>query len=112
MRRTAVVLPLLVLLAGCGAGGASSDSAGSAAAPGTVGADSGTKSASGSGQLAQPAVDKQQVKVPRSLIRTADVAVRVKDAKAASAAVVSIVTDAGGEVVDAQVALETGRRHA
>src|SRR4051812_6726801 len=104
MRRIAVVVPLLILLAGCGAGGESGGSANTA-----MSASDGAKSAAGGGEAAppaalaaQPAIDKaaKPVAVPRSLIRTAELVVRVDHVKQATAAAEQLVEDAGGEVSD------------
>jgi hypothetical protein len=105
MRRIAVVLPLLVLLAGCGAGGES----GGSKAMSAPAADSAKRAAPPPGANAQPAVaDADQVAVPRALVRTAAVAVHVKDVNDATAAVTAIVTRVGGDVTDEQVDLQSG----
>lgn len=106
MRRIAVVVPLLVLLAGCGAGG---DSAGSTAARPAADAGAGAKQAPAGGTEAQSAVDKaaKPVAVPRSLIRTAELVVRVEDVKKSATAAEQLVEDAGGEVSDEQVDLQS-----
>jgi hypothetical protein len=110
MRRTAVVvIPLLILLTGCGAGG---DSAGSNTAALSDSADSGAKAAPAAGTQdgtnAQPAVSKSKpVVVPRSLIRTAQLEVRVADVKKAAAAAQQAVEGAGGELAKEELDLQT-----
>jgi hypothetical protein len=104
MRRITVVLPLIVLLAGCSAGGGSAESAGSAGS-----LDAGVKSAAvpAAGRAVQPALDQAKpVAVPRSLIRTADVQLRVRDVKRAAADAEQLVVDAGGQVTDEQLDLQ------
>jgi hypothetical protein len=101
MRRITVVLPLLVLLAGCSAGGESPASGTTAALD---------KAVAGAGSapevVDQPAVDKSKpVAVPRALIRTATLQVRVRDVRRATAAAGQLVRDAGGEVADEQLDL-------
>jgi hypothetical protein len=108
MRRTAVVvLPLIALLAGCSGGGdsgssstAAMDSAGDKAAP--AGAP-----AAGGGAV-QPVVDKAKpISVPRSLIRTAELEVRVDNVKKAAAAAERAAESVGGEVSDEELDLHT-----
>ncbi|MDT7571452.1 MAG: hypothetical protein QOE05_1626 [Actinomycetota bacterium] len=103
MRRITVVIPLLVLLAGCGAG---ADNAGSADTASRAGG--GGEAAPPAGPAAQPAVDKgaKPVAVPRSLIRTAELVVRVDDVRKATAAAERLVVDADGEVSDEQLELQ------
>jgi hypothetical protein len=99
MRRVTVVLPLLVLLAGCGGAGETAGS--SSAKSGTVDVASRAGAA-----VAQPAVNRTKpVAVPRSLVHTADLAVRVHDVRAATRAAEQLVQAAGGEVADEQVDL-------
>jgi hypothetical protein len=102
MRRVAAVLSLLVLLAGCSAGESAGSSGSNTAA--AAKADAGAKSAPG--PAAQPAVAAKQVQVPRSLIRTADVEVRVRDVKRATADAQQLVDAAGGQVADEQLDLQ------
>ncbi|MCW2571656.1 MAG: hypothetical protein JWO88_1714 [Frankiales bacterium] len=103
MRRVTVVLPLIVLLAGCSAGAASTESAGSA---GTVNAGAKSAAIPAAAPAVQQAVDKNKpVAVPRSLIRTADVELRVRDVKRAAADAEQLVVDAGGQVTDEQLDL-------
>ena len=103
MRRITAVLPLIVLLAGCSAGGGSAETAGSAGS-----LDAGAKSAAvPAARAAQPAIDQAKpVAVPRSLIRTADVQLRVRDVKRAAADAEQLVVDAGGQVTDEQLDLQ------
>lgn len=104
MRRITVVLPLLVLLAGCSAGGGSAESAGSSGS-----LDAGAKSAAvpAAAPAVQQAADQAKpVAVPRSLIRTADVQLRVRDVKRAAADAEQLVVDAGGQVTDEQLDLQ------
>lgn len=103
MRRIAVAVPLLVLLAGCG-GAANSNT--SAAMPDSGGAAA--KGAPLAGLQAQPAVaEAKKVAVPRSIIRTAALTVRVPDVKKATAAAEQLVVKAGGEVSDEKLDLRT-----
>ena len=103
MRRIAVVVPLLVLLAGCSGGGdsggstaAMSDSAGDKAAP-----------AAGPEQRVQAAVDKTKpVAVPRSVIRTGELVVKVESVKKSAADAEQVAEAAGGEVSDEQLDLQ------
>ena len=105
MRRTAVAaVPLLAVLAACSANSSSStasDSGGAKAAPAAADA--------GAGRVeAQPAVDKAKpVAVPRSLIRTAEIEVRVPDVKKAATEAQQLVEDAGGELADEELDLRT-----
>jgi hypothetical protein len=103
MRRITAVLPLIVLLAGCSAGGGSGDSAGSSGS-----LDAGAKSAAvPAARAVQPALDQAKpVAVPRSLIRTADVQLRVRDVKRAAVDAEQLVVDAGGQVTDEQLDLQ------
>ena len=101
MRRITVVLvPLLVLLAGCS--GAESGSA-------NTSADSGGKAAPpAQGVAAQPAVDKTKpISVPRALVRTAQLEVRVQDVKTAATSAQRLVESAGGEMADEELDLQT-----
>jgi hypothetical protein len=104
MRRIAVTIPLLVLLAGCSAG----ESGGSSAAMST---SDGAKRAAVAGQPAggQAVVDKaaKPLAVPRALIHTAALEVRVDDVKKSAAAAEQLVADAGGEVSDEQLDLQS-----
>ena len=102
MRRVAViVVPLLVLLAGCSGAGdsgstaAMSDTAGVKAAPAAP------------DQPVQQAVSKP-VAVPRSVIRTAELEVRVANVKKAAASAETLVEAAGGEVSDEELELQAG----
>jgi hypothetical protein len=108
MRRVAVVIPLLVLVAGCGGGGdsAGGDSGGSTAAR-AESAGGGEKQAPAAGPDVQPAADKAGAPVagPRSLIRTAELEVRVGNVKKSAAAAAQIVEVAGGDVSDEQLDL-------
>src|SRR4051812_23909706 len=105
MRRIAVVVPLLVLLAGCGAGGESGGSNATAAKADSGGG--GMKAAAPPGAQLQPALAKTKpVAVPRSLIRTADMQVRVHDVKKSAAAAQELVEAAGGEVSDEELDLQ------
>lgn len=104
MRRIAVVVPMLVLLAGCGGGGSGATSA----PAGSVGADSkAAPAAAAPGNVVQPVVGKAQpLVVPRSLIRTAEVQVRVRDVKKAAADAQQVVEAAGGEISDESLDLQ------
>ena len=102
MRRIAVVVPLIVLLAGCGGGG---DSAGDSNTTAMARPAGGADSAGGADKAGRPAADQQlqqavskPVAVPRSLIRTASLDVRVRDVKKAAAAAEKVVEDAGGDL--------------
>lgn len=99
MRRAVVVVPLLVLVAGCSSGGGSTDSAGSAA----------KSSSSGSGGVVvQPAVQRgAPAPLPRSVIRTAELEVRVADVKRAVSAAERIVLDRRGAVADERLDLRS-----
>jgi hypothetical protein len=102
MRRVAVVVPLLALLAGCGAG----ESGGSAATSNSAGVKAAPAGVPGAGGAVQPALDKTKpVSVPRSLIRTAQLEVRVHDVKKAAANAQQLVEAAGGELSDEQLDL-------
>lgn len=104
MRRVTLIVPLLVLLAGCSAGGAG-ETASSKAAAGSDSAGSG-----GSSRVAaQPAVQRgAPAPLPRSLIRTAALDVRVPDLRRAAVEVERIAVEAGGSVADEQLELRTG----
>jgi hypothetical protein len=103
MRRVIVVLPLLVVLAGCAGASGGSGSSAALSRP----AD-GVKDAAVAGAPVQPAVDSTKaVQVPRSLIRTATLQVRVRDVKRAATAAETLVRDVGGEVSDEQLDLKT-----
>ena len=103
MRRITVVVPLLVLLAGCSAGGESAGSTAALSKP----AGNGAKQAPPAGTDVQPAaVDAAKpVAVPRSLIRTAQLEVRVDNVKKSAATAEQLVEAAGGEVSDEQLDL-------
>ncbi|MDX6197750.1 MAG: hypothetical protein QOJ79_901 [Actinomycetota bacterium] len=104
MRRIAVVIALLVLLAGCGGGG---ESAGSGAMSKAAGADAKAAPPAGTSEQVKPVVDKAKpVTVPRSLIRTAQLQVRVDDVKKAAAEAEQTVEAAGGERSDEQLDLQ------
>lgn len=108
MRRVAVVVPLLVsllvLLAGCGAGAAGN--AGSTAGM----ADSGGSAAKAALPAARPgqpvAAKTKPIAVPRSVIRTAAMTVRVPDVRKATAAAERLAANAGGEVTDEKLDLQ------
>jgi hypothetical protein len=93
MHRVTLVVPLLVLLAGCSAGG---ESAGSS-----------TKAAStdaGAGVAARPVVQRgAPALLPRSVVRTAQLDVRVADVKRAATSAERIVLGAGGVVAGEQL---------
>jgi hypothetical protein len=98
MRRVALVVPVLVLLAGCSSGGDS----------GTASAKAGGDSADSGAVAAQPAVQRNApVALRRSVIRTADIDVRVPDVRRAVVAAERIATEAGGAVADEQLELRT-----
>src|SRR3954453_16095657 len=104
MRRIAVVVPLLVLLAGCGGGESGGSS--STAAKADSGGGGRPAAAPPGGQL-EPALAKTKpVAVPRSLIRTADMQVRVHDVKKSAAGAQQLVEAAGGEVSDEELDLQ------
>ncbi|MDT7536832.1 MAG: hypothetical protein QOI82_417 [Actinomycetota bacterium] len=106
MRRIVVVVPVLVLLAGCSAGGESGASSSAA-----MSKSDGAKRAPVAGlpAAAHAAVDTaaKPVAVPRSLVRTGALEVRVADVKTSAAAAEQLVADAGGEVVDEQLDLHS-----
>jgi hypothetical protein len=108
MRRIVVIVPLFVLLAGCSAGGESD------ASSATMSKTDSAKRAPAAGlpgeaAAANAAVDRaaKPVAVPRSLIRTAALEVRVDDVKKSAASASQLVTDAGGEVSDEQLDLQS-----
>jgi hypothetical protein len=108
MRRIAIVVPVLALLAGCAAGG---ESGGSSTA---MSKSDGAARAPAAGVAGQPAADHaaaasaaKPAPVPRSLIRTGALEVRVDDVKKSAAAAEQLVADAGGEVVDEQLDLQS-----
>jgi hypothetical protein len=105
MRRITVVLPLIVVLAGCSAGGGSAESAGSSGSLNAGGAKS--AAVPDAARAVQPALDQAKpVAIPRSLIRTADVQLRVRDVKRAAADAEQLVVAAGGQVTDEQLDLQ------
>jgi hypothetical protein len=105
MRRIVIVVPLLVLLAGCSGGG---DSGGSSNAMAGSGGDLAKGAPAAAGSEVQAAVDSaaKPVAVPRSLIRTAELDVRVSNVKKSAAAAEQLVEAAGGEVSDEQLDLK------
>jgi hypothetical protein len=106
MHRVAVVLPLLALLAACGGGAGSAGSSTDAAVAGS-GAKAAPAAEAGGGGV-QAAADKTTaVEVPRSLIKTAKLEVRVRDVKRATTNAEQIVLSAGGEVADEQLDLRS-----
>jgi hypothetical protein len=106
MHRVAIAIPVLVLLAGCSAGGESGGSATSSSG-GSGAGKLAPAAAPAAGRDVQP-VDAagKPVAVPRSLIRTAELEVRVGDLKKAAAAAERLVQTAGGEVSDEDLDLQ------
>ena len=104
MRRVAVVLSLLVLLAGCGGG---SDAGQTAAAGAADSAGDKAAPAADAGSVQAATNQTKPVAVPRSLIRTAALQVQVSDVKRATTAAERLVVEAGGEVTDEELDLQS-----